>query len=336
MNTELEVAHGCAVVLVDDRLGDVVPAAAVRLLRGASAVYAESGVSGSLRRELGATEPPAVEELLRQAAREPVVLVAGELSSAESKGLSAAGAPVVSAPAPTGVELLDAVAVMDRLRSPGGCPWDAQQDHRTLRKYLVEETYELLDAIAQRDRGAMREELGDVLLQVLFHARVAAEDEADPFDIDEVAAGLVGKLVSRHPNVFAEDGQVLDAESQHARWEELKQQEKQRDSIVDGVALGQPAVALAAKLVQRASRAGVPVDELDFGGSAGEELFAIAARAKLAGADPEDELRAVALEFAERIRAAGRRAREAGKDPRQLDSAEWRELLTDLPDSGLG
>lgn len=182
----------------------------------------------------------------------------------------------------------------------------------------------------------MREELGDVLLQVLFHARVAAEDEADPFDIDEVAAGLVGKLVSRHPNVFAEDGQVLDAESQHARWEELKQQEKQRDSIVDGVALGQPAVALAAKLVQRASRAGVPVDELDFGGSAGEELFAIAARAKLAGADPEDELRAVALEFAERIRAAERRAREAGKDPRQLDSAEWRELLTDLPDSGLG
>ncbi|MCC5697168.1 MazG family protein, partial [Klebsiella pneumoniae] len=273
------------VVLVDDRLGDVVPAAAVRLLRGASAVYAESGVSGSLRRELGATEPRAVEELLREAAREPVVLVAGELSSAESKGLSAAGAPVVSAPAPTGMELLDAVAVMDRLRSPGGCPWDAQQDHRTLRKYLVEETYELLDAIAQRDRGAMREELGDVLLQVLFHARVAAEDEADPFDIDEVAAGLVGKLVSRHPNVFAEDGQVLDAESQHARWEELKQQEKQRDSIVDGVALGQPAVALAAKLVQRASRAGVPVDELDFGGSAGEELFAIAARAKLAGAD---------------------------------------------------
>ena len=152
--------------------------------------------------------------------------------------------------------LLDAVAVMDRLRSPGGCPWDAEQDHESLRQYLVEETYELLEAIEDGDRAAMREELGDVLLQVLFHARVAPEDADDPFDIDDVAAELVAKLVGRHPHVFeGHDPAVRDATSQQHRWEELKQAEKQRESSVDGVALGQPAVALAAKLVQRTRRA---------------------------------------------------------------------------------
>ncbi|MER7083155.1 MazG family protein [Saccharopolyspora kobensis] len=248
------------------------------------------------------------------------------------EALRAAGARVIGAPAPAGLELLDAVTVMDRLRSPGGCPWDAEQDHDTLRQYLVEETYELLDAIADRDREALREELGDVLLQVLFHARVAAEDAADPFDIDAVAAGLVSKLVSRHPHVFADGSAELDAESQHARWEELKQQEKQRKSIVDGVALGQPAVALAAKLVQRANRAGIPAEALPSGASPGEALFDIAARTKLAGGDPEDELRAVALAFAERIRAAEWRARESGREPAQLTGDEWRELMSDLSD----
>src|SRR5699024_2078164 len=126
-------------------------------------------------------------ELVRRAGAEPVVLLTTDAAASPAAELRAAGAELIGAPRPQGAELLSAVSVMDRLRSPGGCSWDGKQDHDSLRKYLVEETYELLDAIAQRDRAAMREELGDVLLQVLFHARVAAEDPADPFDIDEVA-----------------------------------------------------------------------------------------------------------------------------------------------------
>ncbi|MFC7341890.1 MazG family protein [Saccharopolyspora griseoalba] len=324
--SEFRVAEGTAVVLVDDRLGEVLPAAALPLVRGAAAVYASPGLAPAARQALGVPEQPV--DVVDKAAVEPVVLVAGSLD-AEAEALRSAGAQVVGAPAPTGVELLDAVTVMDRLRSPGGCPWDAEQDHDSLRQYLVEEAYELLDAIAQRDRTALREELGDVLLQVLFHARVAAEDPGDPFGIDEVAAELVSKLVSRHPHVFADSETVLDSETQHVRWEELKQREKQRESAVDGVALGQPAVALAAKLTQRAARAGVPVDAMPSGAATGAALFALAARAKLDGVDPEDELRSTALDFAERMRAAERRARETGRDPAELTAEDWRELLAD-------
>ena len=220
-----------------------------------------------------------------------------------------------------------AVTVMDRLRSPGGCPWDAEQDHDSLRRYLVEETYELLDAIEQRDRASLREELGDVLLQVLFHARVAAEDGTDPFDVDEVAAGLVSKLVSRHPNVFADDGAVLDAEPQHARWEELKQREKQRESVVDGVATGQPAAALAAKLVQRADRGGLPQDLLPAGESVGERLFALVAQARLGGADPEDDLRGTALAFAERVAAFGVTVHAVAKPDRDRETLDRAEAI---------
>lgn len=316
---------GCAVVLVDDRLGAVVPAAAVPLLRTAAAVYAEDGLAQETREALGAPLPPPVADLCAQASRETVVLVAPELGSAEADALHAAGAVLVGAAAPAGTELLDAVTVMDRLRSPGGCPWDAEQTHDSLRRYLIEEAYELLDAIEQRDRGALREELGDVLLQVLFHARVAREDEHDPFGIDEVAAGLVSKLVSRHPHVFADGEAVHDAESQQLRWEELKQVEKQRESIMDGVAAGQPAIALAAKLAQRAQRADIPPDLLPQGESTGAALFAAAARARWAGEDPEDELRIVALRFWNQVRAAEVNARESGHDgvPRQQWHRFW-------------
>ncbi|GAA2331588.1 MazG family protein [Saccharopolyspora halophila] len=323
--SELRVAEGSAVVLVDDRLGEVLPAAALPLVRGATAVYASPGLAPAAREALGAAEQPV--DVVEKASVEPVVLIAGSLD-AEAEALRAAGATVVGAPAPAGAELLDAVTVMDRLRSPGGCPWDAEQDHDSLRQYLVEEAYELLDAIAEGDRTALREELGDVLLQVLFHARVAAEHAADPFGIDEVAAGLVSKLVSRHPHVFAEADAIVDSETQHLRWEELKQQEKQRESAVDGVALGQPAVALAAKLAQRAGRAGIPADAMPRGEQVGPALFAAAASAKLAGCDPEDELRGTALDFASRVRAAERAARESGRAPADLTADEWRDLLT--------
>jgi len=170
---------------------------------------------------------------------------------------------VAADPVP-GAELLDAIAVMDRLRSPGGCPWDAEQTHASLLQYLVEECYELYDAVEKDDRAAMREELGDVLLQVLFHARIAAEAE-DGFTIDDVARDLVAKLVGRHPHVFAGTERVDTAQRQEQRWEELKREEKQRTSSVDGVALGQPAVALAAKLTSRTARAGLPPELLPSG-----------------------------------------------------------------------
>ena len=221
-----------------------------------------------------------------------------------------------------GAELLDAVAVMDRLRSPGGCPWDAEQTHSSLRGYLLEEAHEAYDAIVDDDPTAMREELGDVLLQVLFHARVAAEAE-DGFTIDDVARDLVAKLVGRHPHVFAGTERVDTAKRQEQRWEELKREEKQRTSSVDGVALGQPAVALAAKLISRTARAGLPPELLPSGPGVGEQLFALAAAAKLAGVDPEAELRAAALRFADDVRAAEKAAATEGADPHTLDADAW-------------
>jgi XTP/dITP diphosphohydrolase len=223
-----------------------------------------------------------------------------------------------------GERLLEAVAVMNRLRSPGGCPWDAEQTHESLRKYLIEECFELIEAIEDGDRAAMREELGDVLLQVLFHARVAEEDAEDPFTIDDVADALVAKLVSRHPHVFAGgDPEVRDSSTQQKRWEELKQDEKQRESSIDGVALGQPALALAAKLAQRTGRAGFPADLLPSGDSPAERIFTLAASARLAGEDPEGEVRAVSRKFAEDIRTAERAARDAGTDPATMTDEDW-------------
>ena len=154
------------------------------------------------------------------------------------------GAEVVDGAAePPGARLLDVVAVMDRLRSPGGCPWDAEQTHASLRGYLLEEAHEAYDAIVDDDAHAMREELGDVLLQVVFHARVAAEAAPDRrFDIDDVAGDLVDKLVRRHPHVFGDAG-PRDVAQVEAGWEEIKQAEKQRRSPTEGVSRSQPAAA---------------------------------------------------------------------------------------------
>ncbi|OMQ13763.1 nucleotide pyrophosphohydrolase, partial [Modestobacter sp. VKM Ac-2676] len=135
------------------------------------------------------------------------------------------------------------VTVMDRLRSPGGCPWDAEQTHASLRGYLLEEAHEAYDAIVEEDPVAMREELGDVLLQVAFHARVAAEaPEGRRFDVDDVAAELVDKLVRRHPHVFADAG-PRDVAAVERGWDEIKQAEKQRRSPTEGVSRSQPATS---------------------------------------------------------------------------------------------
>jgi len=207
-----------------------------------------------------------------------------------------------------GARLLDLVAVMDRLRSPGGCPWDREQTHRTLATYLLEETYETLEAI-ETDPAHLREELGDLLLQVVFHARIAEEHEADPWSVDDVAAGIVDKLVRRHPHVFGE-AHATTAEHVEARWDELKREEKQRASSVDGVPLTLPALALAAKLVHRAERAGVDVARpaaqpgLTDATALGEALMALVGTARRLGVDPEQALRDAARRYAVAVRRA--------------------------------
>ncbi|GAB1515429.1 nucleoside triphosphate pyrophosphohydrolase [Actinophytocola sp. KF-1] len=298
---------GTAVVLLGP--GDSVPVAALPLVRAAAAVYT-------------AADAPPPGRLADEALSGPVVLLVADLDDPGAAELVARGAEVVRPTPVYGSGLLDAVAVMDRLRSPGGCPWDAEQTHDSLKQYLVEECFELLEAIEDGDRAALREELGDVLLQVLFHSRVAQESPDAPFSIDDVAAELVAKLVGRHPHVFAGgDPAVRDARTQEHRWEQLKQQEKKRASSVDGVAMGQPALALAAKLVQRTKRAGLPAGLLP-----DSPLFGAAARSKLAGDDPEGALRAEARKFAADVRAAEDAARSAGVDPAAMSESDWRRF----------
>jgi XTP/dITP diphosphohydrolase len=193
----------------------------------------------------------------------------------------------------TGEALLRAVEVMDRLRSPGGCPWDAEQTHESLAKYLLEETYETLEAIETGDRPLLREELGDLLLQVLFHARIAQEDP-EPFTIDDVAGDLVDKLVHRHPHVFG-DLTVSGVDELNENWERLKAAEKGRTSLVEGIPMGQPALALAAKLVTRGQRAGVDVPIA--GDGFGERLLALVRESVAAGVDPELALRETARAY---------------------------------------
>jgi len=202
-----------------------------------------------------------------------------------------------------------AVEVMDQLRSPGGCPWDAAQTHRSLAQYLVEETYEVLEAIETDDLMLLREELGDLLLQVLFHARIAEElPSAEKFSIHDVAADLIDKLVRRHPHVFA-GAEVSGAIAVNERWELQKAEEKGRDSAVDGVPIAQPALALSAKLVARASRAGVDVESAP-GDDIGERLFAVVRDAVATGVDPEGALRLTARRYRRAIRAAEHRKRD--------------------------
>ena len=216
-----------------------------------------------------------------------------------------------------GGELLTLVSVMDTLRR--NCPWDAKQTHESLAPFLIEESYEALDALESGDRKALGEELGDVLLQVMFHARVAQEraDETG-FTVDDVAGGIVTKLVRRHPHVFA-DVAVSGAEDVKRNWDAIKAAERESatgspGSVLDGVPFGQPALALAAQLQRRAERSGVPADLVTQGDGLGAELFALVATARAAGLDPELELRGAARRYADRVRAweMAQRASSAG------------------------
>jgi XTP/dITP diphosphohydrolase len=202
-----------------------------------------------------------------------------------------------------GSHLLDAVAVMDRLRV--SCPWDREQTHESLVPYLLEEAYEAVETVETGDLAALRGELGDVLLQVLFHARIAAE-RPDGFTVDDVADALAAKLIRRHPHVFASVS-VSSADDVSANWEEIKKAERAAavpdgavPSVLDGVAFGQPALSLAAQVQRRAERAGAPF-EMGADGL-GDELMRLVARARAAGLDPELELRAAARRLADRVR----------------------------------
>lgn len=188
-----------------------------------------------------------------------------------------------------------AVQVMDRLRSPGGCPWDAAQTHGSLTRYLLEEAYEVIEAIETNDLALLREELGDLLLQVLFHARMTQElPPGEAFGIDDVADDLVEKLVRRHPHVFA-GADAGSADELNETWERQKVDEKGRTSAVDGVPMNQPALALAAKLVSRAWRAGLDVDvPVPSADDIGARLMAVVVDAVAADVDPETALRRAA------------------------------------------
>jgi XTP/dITP diphosphohydrolase len=220
-----------------------------------------------------------------------------------------------------GAHLLDLVATMDTLRI--NCPWDAKQTHDSLAPHLIEESYEALEALEYRDQAALREELGDVLLQVVFHARVAAErTDGTGYTVDDVADGIVAKLVRRHPHVFG--GVVVSgADEVKTNWDAIKAAERagpdgQPVSSLDGVPFGQPALALAAQLQRRAERSGVPaslVASPDSEAAAdshvagpdpaelGETLFRLVAAARAADLDPELELRAAARRYRDRVHA---------------------------------
>lgn len=186
------------------------------------------------------------------------------------------------------------VEVMDTLRSPGGCPWDAEQTHESLVRYAIEEVYELADAIETGTRTDLREELGDVLLQVVFHARMAEDHPTDPFALDDVAHLCADKLVERHPHVFADaDGTVTPAGTMsdlHARWDKIKAETTQRESVFDGIPVAQPALARAQKVLNRVQRTGLQVQD-QAGVDIGTQLFALVARAQAEGVDAETALR---------------------------------------------
>ena len=211
-------------------------------------------------------------------------------------------------------ELLRLREVMDRLRSPGGCPWDAEQTHESLLKYLLEESYEFIESVEENDRKAMREELGDLLLQVYFHSRMAEEDKDDPFSVEDVAKVVADKLIRRHPHVFG-DVKVSGTEEVLANWEVQKAEEKGRTSAIDGVPLGQPALPLANKLLYRADKFNydLPVErpvkvEISSEMELGKILLGIIDQAAEKGIDPEAALRGATKAYIERLRQY-----EAGK-----------------------
>jgi MazG family protein len=254
-----------------------------------------------------------------------------------------------------GERLLDLIKVMARLRGPGGCPWDAEQTHQSLARHLLEETHELIQAIDAADDDAIRDELGDLLLQVVFHAQMAADEGR--WDVDDVAEGLTKKLIYRHPHVFGEV-EVSGADEVLVNWEKLKAAEKgARTGIEDDIPAALPALARAAKVQRRAAGWGFEwrtvdgamaalreeVDELaattavsdpgDVEAEIGDVLFATVAVARKAGVDAETALRRTITGFAERYERVTELAAERGIDVEAVDEATLRALFREARSS---
>lgn len=300
------------VVLVDPRRPALVPVDAVEFLTG-DVQYTEEmpvKVPWSLPSARPAYDGEDAPVLLSSDPEHPVV-----------KARLAAGDRLIAAPEPQpGERLVDAVALMDKLRTSG--PWESEQTHDSLRRYLLEETYELFDAVRSGNADELREELGDVLLQVLFHARIAEDAPHHPFSIDDVADALVRKLGNRVPAVLA--GESISLDEQLAQWEERKAQEKKvkaRASSMDDVPTGQPALALAQKVLARVSQAGLPAELIP------ASLTSVSVSADT---DSENELRTAVLEFMDTVReveaavAAGRRGEDV---PEELDVADRKSVV---------
>lgn len=270
------------VILVDRGRPSMIPVEAVELLHG-DVQYTEElpiRVPWSLPSARPALVGPDAPVLLSSDPEHPAV-----------RARLDAGEQVIPVPVPRpGERLIDAVAVMDTLRTAG--PWESEQTHDSLRRYLLEETYELFDAVHGGDGEELRDELGDVLLQVLFHARIAQEAGGHGFSIDDVADALVRKLTNRVPAVLA--GEPISLEDQLAQWEQRKALERStRRSCIDGVPTAQPALALAQKVIARVSAAGLPADLIP------QALTEVHLRAE---GDAESDLRTAVLRFMETVR----------------------------------
>jgi tetrapyrrole methylase family protein/MazG family protein len=251
-----------------------------------------------------------------------------------------------------GRDVLDLIRVQARLRAEDGCPWDREQTHATLGRHLLEETHELLEAIDAGDDDAIRDELGDLLLQVTFHAQIAAEE--DRWDVDDVAAGLVAKLVHRHPHVFG-DAEVEDAGEVLVNWERLTAEETGgRRGVDEAIPPTLPALARAAKVQRRAAGWGFAWpsaehalakarEELDELAAAdddhaeeelGDVLLAVVALARTRGLDPETALRRATAKFAARFEATATLARDRGVAMEDLAPEELLALYEEAKRTG--
>jgi len=300
------------VVLVDARRPSLVPVEAIDLLTGDVQYTEEMPVK--VPWSLPAARPAYDGE-------DAPVLLSSDPDHPAVKTRLAAGDRLIAAPdAAPGERLVDAVAMMDKLRTSG--PWESEQTHDSLRRYLLEETYEVFDAVRGGNADELREELGDVLLQVLFHARIAEDAPRHPFTIDDVADSLVRKLGNRVPAVLA--GESISLDEQLAQWEERKALEKRAKSSqvssMDDVPTGQPALALAQKVLERVAAAGLPADLVP---------DTITSVTVAVGSDAENGLRTAVLEFMDTVRraehaiAAGRRGEDV---PEELDVATLGEV----------
>jgi len=217
-------------------------------------------------------------------------------------------------PQKTGVEGL--IELMDILRSPGGCPWDSEQTHESLIEYLIEEAFEFAEAVETRDRIGLREELGDVLLQVVYHSRIAQEDKKDPFNIDDVANVIIAKLIKRHPHVFG-DKVGASASEIEQNWEKIKKEEKNRTSVTDGVPIALPALMQADKLLTRVNSSEKKLNqpqksailakiegELNNEAEVGQFLLDFVATCKAKGIDSETALRKAIRNYREEIKTS--------------------------------